>query len=299
MINFKTEGKLIENFDLSQITRFRTGGKAELYFIPTNVNDLQNLILSNNKKLPIHIIGMGSNLLIRDGGLDGVTIRLQNNYFSKIEKINNTTIKCGAFTLNSNISRFAYENSITGFEFLSGIPGCIAGGIPTNAGCFNQELKDIIQSIDIIDKYTAEIKTIASKECNFSYRNSSLPENYIITSVILKGKIGNKEIIKEKIDTIRKTKDANQPSYEKTAGSTFKNPPSNPAWKLIKETDCQNLRFGDAVVSPIHANFIINNGNATSTDIENLITEIQKRVFEKFKINLISEIKIIGKKSSI
>ena len=296
MINFTPKGQLIENFDLSQITRFRTGGKANLYFIPEDITDLQNLIKSNTENLPIYIIGMGSNLLIRDGGLNGITIRLQSKYFSEIEKIDETTLKCGAFTLNSTIARFSYENAISGFEFLSGIPGTIAGGIPTNAGCFKRELKDVIISIETINKKTGEIKTFQNHECEFSYRNSKLSPDYIITSVILKGDKGTAEEIKAIIDDIKTKKDSTQPSYTKTAGSTFKNPPDNPAWKLIKESGCQNLKFGDAIVSDKHANFIINSGNCTSTDIENLITEIQKKVFEKFQINLIPEIKIIGNK---
>ena len=294
MKQFKSKGRIIENFDLSKITRFRTGGKAEFYFIPQDTNDLKTFLKNNNNKLPIHIIGFGSNLLIRDGILNGITIRLQNTNFSKIELIDETTIKCGTFASNTAIAKFASKNNISGLEFLSCIPGSIGGGIPTNAGCFKRELKDIIIEIKCINLNTTDEIILKNSDCNFAYRSSNIPKNYIFTELILKGKKGNKSEIESLMIELNKTKNASQPTLTKTAGSTFKNPPNIPAWKLIQDSGCKNLKSGGAIISPKHSNFIINENNATSTDIENLITTIQKKVYEKFNIQLETEIQIIG-----
>ncbi len=294
MQNFTPKGQLIENFDLSKITRFRTGGKAEFYFIPNDVDDLKNLLKYNNNKLPINIIGFGSNLLIRDGILNGITIRLQNTNFSKIELLDETTIKCGAFTSNNAIAKFACDNDISGLEFLSCIPGSIGGGIPTNAGCFKRELKDIIVEIKCINLDTTDEIILKNYDCNFAYRFSNIPKNYIFTEVILKGIKGNKKEIQNLMIELNKTKNSSQPTLTKTAGSTFKNPVIAPAWKLIQDSGCKDLRCGGATISPKHSNFIINENNATSTDIENLIKTIQQKVYEKFNIKLETEIKIIG-----
>lgn len=294
MINFKTKGQLIENFDLSKITRFCTGGKAEYYFIPEDVNDLINLIKTNKNELKINIIGYGSNLLIKDSGLKGITIRLQHPNFSKIEKINNTTIKCGAFTSNLKISNFAAENNISGMEFLSCIPGSIAGGIPTNASCFGQELKNIFIQTEAINKTTGEIVTLINQDFDFKYRSSIIYPNLIFTNITLRGIDGEQSQILNKMKEIKQKKDASQPTYTKTAGSTFKNPSNIAAWKLIKEAGCQNLKYGGATVSSLHANFIINENKATSTDIENLIKIIQQKVYKEFKIKLELEIQILG-----
>lgn len=294
MLNFKPKGTLIQNFDLSKITRFRTGGTAEFYFIPKDIEDLKNLLKFNDNKLPVHIIGFGSNLLIRDGVLNGITIRLQNQNFSTIKLIDYTTIKCGAFASNNAISKFSCDNNISGLEFLSCIPGSIGGGIPTNAGCFKRELKDIIVEIRCINLDTTDEIILKNSDCNFTYRSSNIPKNYIFTEIILKGGKGNKTEIEKLIIELNKTKNASQPTLTKTAGSTFKNPPNIPAWKLIQEAGCKDLRVGGAIISPKHSNFIINDNNATSADIENLITIIQKKVYEKFNIKLETEIKIIG-----
>ena len=294
MQQFKSKGQFLKNFDLSKITRFRTGGIAEFYFIPDDIDDLKNLIRYNNSKLPIYIIGFGSNLLIRDGVLNGITIRLQNPNFSKIELIDNTTIKCGAFASNNSISKFACDNNIGGLEFLSCIPGSIGGGIPTNAGCFKRELKDIIVEIKCIDLNTSDEIILKNADCNFTYRSSNIPKNYIFTEIILKGINGNKDEIKKTMFELNKTKNASQPTLTKTAGSTFKNTDGIPAWKLIQDSGCKDLKCGGAIISPKHSNFIINENNATSQDIEDLITTIQKKVYEKFNIKLETEIKIIG-----
>ncbi len=291
----KVKGELLEDYELASLTRFKTGGVAEVYFSPRDVDDLSNFLKKAPKDMPIHIIGFGSNVLIRDGVLNGIVIRLQNDNFSQIEKIDDTTIRCGAFTSSIAISKFCAENNISGMEFLFGIPGTIGGAILTNAGCFGGEMKDIVVSVDAIDKINGEKKTFSLDECGFSYRKSNISSRWVFTSVVIKGVAGKKEEILKKMDEIKTKKDSVQPTYTKTTGSTFKNPSTeHPAWKLIKEAGCQGMKLGGAVVSPVHANFIVNEDNATSADIEDLAEKVRLMVYEKFGIMLEYEIKIIG-----
>ena len=291
----KVKGELLENYELASLTRFKTGGVAEVYFSPRDVDDLSNFLKKAPKDMPVHIIGFGSNILIRDGILNGIVIRLQNDNFSKIEKIDDTTLRCGAFASSVAISKFCAENNISGMEFLFGIPGTIGGAILSNAGCFDGEIKNILVSLEAIDKITGTKKTFSVEECDFSYRKCQISSDWVFTSVVIKGIPGEKEKITEKMEKIREKKDASQPTYTKTSGSTFKNPSKDqPAWKLIKEAGCQGMKLGGAIVSPIHANFIVNENNATSADIEDLAEEVKLKVYEKFGIMLEYEIKIIG-----
>ncbi len=291
----KVKGDLFENYELANLTRFKTGGVAEIYFSPKNVEDLSYFLRKAPKEMPIHVLGFGSNVLIRDGKLNGITIRLQNDSFSTIEALEDNTLKCGAFASTIAISKFAAENNISDMEFLFGIPGTIGGSILTNAGCFDGEINDILVSLEAVNKVTGEIKTFSKEDCGFSYRKSSIGEDWIFTSVLVKGRSGNKDVIFEKMNTIKEKKDKAQPTYTKTSGSTFKNPSKeNPAWKLIKEAGCQGMKLGGAVVSSVHANFIVNEDNATSADIEDLAEKVRSIVYDKFGIMLEYEIKIIG-----
>ncbi len=291
----KVKGDIFKNYELANLTRFKTGGIAEIYFSPLDINDLSNFLKKAPKDMPIHILGFGSNILIRDGILNGIVIRLKNENFSNIEKIDDTTLKCGAFASSVSISKFAAENNIKGMEFLLGIPGSIGGAILSNAGCFEREIKDILISIEAINKNTGEFKTFSCKECGFAYRKCSINNDWIFTSVLIKGEIGKKDDILASMEQIKIKKDNAQPTYTKTSGSTFKNPNTqNPAWKLIKEAGCQGMKLGGAIVSPIHANFIVNEDNATSADIEDLAEKVRLAVYEKFGIMLEYEIKIIG-----
>ena len=292
----KVKGELLTNYNLANFTRFKTGGIAEVFFSPKDKKDLADFLKHSPKDMPIHTLGFGSNILIRDGVLNGITIRLQSEAFNTIEILptDKQTIICGAFASNIAISKFAMENSIKGLEFLFGIPGSIGGAILTNAGCFKREIKDILVEIEVINKLNGEVKTIPASECGLSYRHSTISDDYIITSVVLKGQSGVSNNIQTVMDNILKEKDAAQPTYTKTAGSTFKNPDGYSAWKLIKDAGCQGLKLGDAIVSTKHANFIINEGNATSSDIEDLAENVRYAVYEKFGIMLEYEIKIIG-----
>ena len=291
----KVKGELFENYELATMTRFKTGGMAEVYFSPYDIDDLSHFLKKAPKDMPIHLIGFGSNILIRDGVLNGITIRLQNSNFSFIEKIGNNILKCGAFTSNIAIAKFAAENSIQGMEFLFGIPGTIGGAIQTNAGCFGREIKDVFVSLQAVNIKTGEIKNFDLKECGFSYRKSEIGNEWVFVSVEIKGEPGKKESILQTMQNIKEKKDSAQPTYTKTSGSTFKNPsPEKPAWKLIKEAGCQGLKLGGAIVSPVHANFIVNEDNATSADIEDLAEKVRLKVYEKFGLMLEYEIKIIG-----
>ncbi|MGN0929068.1 MAG: UDP-N-acetylmuramate dehydrogenase [Alphaproteobacteria bacterium] len=292
----RVKGELLENYNLANFTRFKTGGMAEVFFSPKDKKDLIDFLKHAPKDMPIHILGFGSNVLIRDGILNGITIRLQSEAFNNIEiaKDDNCKVVCGAFASNIALSKFAMENKIKGFEFLFGIPGSIGGAILTNAGCFKAEVKDILLEIEIVNKLNGEVKTIPASECGLVYRDSSISPDYIITSVVLKGVVGDSKKIQEKMDKILKEKDAAQPTYTKTAGSTFKNPEGHSAWKLIKDAGCQGLKLGGAIISPLHANFIINENEATSADIEELAEKVRYAVYEKFGIMLEYEIKIIG-----
>lgn len=292
----KVKGELLVNYNLANFTRFKTGGQAEVFFSPKDKKDLIDFLKHAPKDMPIHTLGFGSNILIRDGVLNGITIRLQSDAFNDVYVSNddNCKVVCGAFASNIAISKFAMENKIKGFEFLFGIPGSIGGAVITNAGCFKREIKDILVEIEVIDKLNGELKIIPASECGLVYRDSSINPNYIITSVVLKGEVGDSKKIQEKMDKILREKDAVQPTYTKTAGSTFKNPTDYSAWKLIKEAGCQGLKLGGAIISTQHANFIINECDATSADIEDLAEKVRYTVYEKFGIMLEYEIKIIG-----
>ncbi len=291
----KVKGELLEDYELANLTRFKTGGVAEVYFSPKDIDDLSTFLKKAPKDMPIHVIGFGSNILIRDGILNGIVIRLQNDNFSKIEKIDDTTLKCGAFASSIAISKFCAENNISGMEFLFGIPGTIGGAILSNAGCFDGEIKNIVVSVEAVNMLNGTKKIFSANECGFSYRKSKIPQNWVFTSVIIKGSVGKKEEIIKTMEKIKEKKDSAQPTYTKTSGSTFKNPSKEqPAWKLIKEAGCQGMKLGGAVVSPIHANFIVNEHNATSADIEDLAEQVRLKVYEKFGIMLEYEIKIFG-----
>ena len=249
----KVRGELFENYELAGLTRFKTGGVAEVYFSPKDVDDLSNFLKKAPKDMPVHVIGFGSNVLIRDGVLSGIVVRLQNDNFSKIEMVDDVTLRCGAFASSIAIAKFCAENGIAGMEFLFGIPGTIGGGILSNAGCFGREMKDIILSIEAVDKITGEKKVLLLNDCGFSYRKCELSSRLVFTSVLIKGVAGKKEDILKKMEEIKSKKDAAQPTYTKTSGSTFKNPSAdNPAWKLVKGAGCQGMRLGGAVVSPVH-----------------------------------------------
>ena len=247
-------------------------------------------IKNNNYK--IHILGAGSNTLIRDSGVKGVVIKLGSK-FSDIKLLEKDTIEAGAATIDRKVSEFAKNNNISGMEFLSCIPGSVGGAIIMNSGCYGSEISQILLSIQVIDNKGRQ-KEIKNDEIKFFYRGTNLPKNYIILSAKFKGIVSYKELIEKKQNELIQKKKESQPNQIKTGGSTFKNDKDKKAWMLIKESGCDKLYVGDAKISEKHCNFFVNDGKAKASDIEELINKVKKEVQTKTGINLQLEIKIIG-----
>ena len=292
-LDSKLRSQFYYDFDIGKLTWFRTGGKSKLFIIVENENELE-IILNEMYYSNFYIIGSGSNVLIRDNGFSGTIIKLGKG-FKKVN-IDNNILQVGASLYDMQLSNFTMNNSIEDFEFFSGIPGTIGGAIKMNAGCYGKETKDILNEVKIINT-KGEKKTIKKNNLDLDYRTSNISSDQIITSINFNFKYGDKEHIKEKINTIKKNRSATQPITEKTSGSTFKNPKDKFAAKLIEESGCKEMSIGGASISKKHANFIINNGNATATDIEKLGNEVIEKVYNKFNILLDWEIKIIGDKN--
>ena len=284
---------LIINENLSKYSWFNLGGPADIFFRPENKEQLIEFlkeIKKNNYK--IHILGAGSNTLIRDSGVKGVVIKLGSK-FSNIQLLEKGTIEVGAAILDRKVSDFAKNNDIGNMEFLSCIPGSIGGAIVMNSGCYGSDISKVLVSIKVLDDKGNE-KEIKNNEISFYYRSTNLPENYIILSAILRGKISSKKIIEKKQEELIQRKKESQPSRIKTGGSTFKNSNEKKAWMLIKESGCDKLYVGDAKISEKHCNFFLNDGEAKTADIEKLINKVRDEVKSKTGIRLDLEIKIIG-----
>jgi len=290
----KFESKIIYNEDLKKKNWFNIGGKAKVFFKANELKDLVEFLKILDNKEKISLIGAGSNTLITDGVYDGVVIKLGKN-FNRLSILNEEIIISGTAVLDKKLADYASDNSLSGFEFLACIPGTIGGGIKMNAGCFGQEIKDILVSIQAIDK-TGNILTIPAKKIKFEYRNNDLSDNLIFLSASFKGKKKNSEKIKEEMEKLKVIKENNQPTKIKTSGSTFKNPKKitdMKAWELIKESVPLNTSFGDACISEKHSNFFINKGNASFNDMKKLIDFVSESVFKKTGISIEKEIKII------
>ena len=291
----KFKNNISHNVELSNYSWFNLGGPAEHLFKPYNKEQLiQFLEINKKNNLNITILGAGSNTLIRDNGIKGVVIKLGSN-FSNINLKDKNIIEVGAATPDRKIANFAKDNGIGNLEFLSCIPGSIGGAVIMNSGCYGNDISKVLVSINVIDTHSSKEKEIKRKDINFFYRGTNLPKHLIIISVKLKGINTDKVLIEKKQKKFIEEKKLSQPSQVKTCGSTFKNLSSErKAWKLIKETGCEDLKEGDASISNKHCNFFVNNGNASATDIEKLINKVKKRVAEKTGVNLELEIKIIG-----
>ena len=281
-------------YDLKKKNWFNIGGKAKVFYKSDNLKDLINFLKKLNNKEKIFILGAGSNTLMTDELFDGVVIKLSKN-FNNISLLGNNIIIAGSGALDKSLSDFAMNNNLSGFEFLSCIPGTIGGGIKMNAGCFGKEFKDILLSVQSIDKI-GNIITIPSKDINFEYRKNNLSDDLIFLSASFKGKKGIASEIKDKISELKSKKEKNQPTKIKTSGSTFKNPTSQTdkkVWELIKDSVPLDKSFGDASISEKHCNFFVNKGQASFKDMKNLIDFVAKNVLEKTGISLEKEIKIL------
>ena len=280
--------------DLKKKNWFNIGGKTKVFYKAANLKELIKFLKILNNKKKVFILGAGSNTLISDKLFDGVVIKLSKN-FNNISLLGEDIIIAGSAVLDKSLSDFALNNNLSGFEFLSGIPGTVGGGIRMNAGCFGTEFKDILISIQAIDKL-GKVITIPSKDIKFEYRKNYLSEDLIFLSASFKGVKSDKLKIKNEMARIKNEKEKNQPSKIKTSGSTFKNPISQTdkkVWELIKESEPLNKIFGDACISKKHCNFFVNNGKASFEDMTMLIDFVAKTVFKKTGISLEKEIKIL------
>ena len=285
-------GQILLNENLSKYSWFNLGGPAKIIFKPKNLNDLSSFLKRSKELGKVQVLGAGSNTLIRDGGFDGVIIKLGKT-FSHISLLDKNTVIAGSSVFDKNLSNFGLDNSISGFEFLSCIPGTIGGGIRMNSGCYGEDISKILISVQTMD-LNGNLKIIYSSDIKFSYRKCNLDNNLIFISATFRGKISKKDNIKKKINELVAKKKKDQPSKIKTCGSTFINPQNSKAWKLIKESGCAGMKIGDAYISEKHCNFFVNKGNAKSLDLEKLISKVKKIVLDKTGIKLDLELQIIG-----
>jgi UDP-N-acetylmuramate dehydrogenase len=282
------------DYDLKKKNWFNIGGKTKIYFKASNLKDLISFLKRIENKEKIFILGGGSNTLITDKTYNGVVIKLTNN-FNNISLLADDIIIAGSAVSDKSLSEFAMNNGLGGFEFLSCIPGTVGGGIKMNAGCFGREFKDVLISIQAINK-KGQVITIPTKDINFKYRNSSLPDDLIFLSASFKGKRKNSNLIDKEMTELKKKKEEAQPTRIKTSGSTFKNPldqTEKKVWQLIKDSVSLEKSFGDACISKKHCNFFVNKGDAKFDDMKKLIEFVSESVLKKTGVKLETEIKIL------
>jgi UDP-N-acetylmuramate dehydrogenase len=276
---------------LKDFVWFRAGGPAEVLFRPADADDLATFLAARSLDTQVCVIGVGSNLLIRDGGIPGVVIRLPAA-FGKVS-VEGTRIRAGAAALDSALARAAADGGIAGLEFLRGIPGTVGGALKMNAGCRGSEIKDIFVEATAIDGAGTK-HVLSAADMGFVYRKSSVPEDFIFVKAVFEGTRDDPAAIRARMDAMMVERESSQPVKVRTCGSTFKNPPGRKAWQLIDEVGCRGLKHGAAQVSEKHCNFLINTGEATAADIEALAEEVRARVKAKFGIELEWEIKRVG-----
>ena len=284
-------GELSVNAPLSRMTWFRVGGPAEVMFRPADRDDLAGFLAAKPADVAVAVIGVGANILVRDGGIPGVLIRLGRS-FSNV-RIDGATVFAGAGASDVNVSIACRNRSVAGLEFLSGIPGTIGAGLRMNAGAYGREMKDVVTAAEAMDAAGA-VHTLAPDDLGFSYRRSTVPSDWIFLSATLEGEPGQKHDVSARMGEINRERNQNQPVKLRTGGSTFVNPPGHKAWQLIEAAGCRGLAIGGARVSDHHCNFLINTGDATAADLENLGEQVQKRVLAHSGIELEWEIRRLG-----
>lgn len=287
-----TRGALRVKKNLGKMCWFGVGGEVDFFFSPADIDDLQHFLKNKPQDLPVFIFGVGSNLLVRDGGFRGVAIRLGAG-FNFVNQMANSQVHAGCSSLDLNVAMYCAHNGIGGLEFLSGIPGTLGGAIAMNAGAYGKEIKDVLISAKAITM-AGDLLEIKNEDFCFHYRGHGLKGDNIFLECLLQGHEDDEKIIHEKILDIQDARAASQPIKSKTGGSTFTNPPGYKAWELIDKAGCRGLKIGGAKVSEMHCNFLINEGGATAKDLEDLIVEVQKRVLQTSGVELATEIKIIG-----
>ena len=289
------KGKLNFNYDLKKTNWFNIGGKTKAYFKPDSLNELVVFLKKFGNKGKILTLGAGSNVLINDKTFDGVIIKLGKN-FSNISVLPNKTIIAGSATTDKKLSEFASENNIGGLEFLACIPGTVGGGLRMNSGCFEKEFKDVLLSVQAIDK-NGKVLTIPSSKIKFGYRENDLDKDLIFLSASFRGEFKEKQKIEKFMKTLKEKKNETQPTKIKTGGSTFKNPISQTnqkVWELIKKSVPIDTKFGDAEISDKHCNFFVNRNNASFDDMQKLINFVKEKVKLKTGIKLETEVEIIN-----
>lgn len=277
---------------LAPLTWFRTGGRADVLFTPADEDDLAAMLARLPAEVSVTVIGLGSNLIVRDGGVPGVVVRL-GKAFAEFELGADCTIRAGAATPDVKVARAAADAAIDGLSFLRGIPGSIGGALPTNAGAHGGAMADVFRTARGVGRDGVRV-ALEFGQMGFAYRHCAAPADVIFTEVTLVGRPGQSTAILAEMNRVTAAREASQPIRERTGGSTFANPPGKSAWKLIDEAGCRGLVVGDAQVSPMHTNFLINRGSATSADIETLGEEVRRRVREVSGVDLRWEIRRIG-----
>jgi len=284
-------GRLVANQPLAELTWFRVGGPAQILFMPEDEDDLAYMLAHLPAEIPVTVMGLGSNLIVRDGGVPGVVIRLGRG-FGEIA-IEDVRVRAGGALPDVKVARTAQEAGIAGLSFLRGIPGAIGGALRMNGGAYGRETKDTLIEARAVDR-AGRVHVLGNADMHYAYRHCGAPDDYIFTQATFRGERGDPAVIAAEMDKITESREATQPIKSRTGGSTFKNPPGHKAWQLIEAAACRGLRIGDAQVSDMHCNFLINLGKATAADIETLGEAVRRRVKEGSGIDLDWEIKRIG-----
>jgi UDP-N-acetylmuramate dehydrogenase len=293
----KLRGRMIANQSMAGLTWFRVGGMAQVLFTPADEDDLAYFLANLPEEIPVTVVGVGSNLIVRDGGVEGVVIRLSPKGFGSIDYAGKGHIQAGTAVLDKKLAEAAFTHGVGGLEFFFGIPGSIGGALRMNAGANGGETKDVLVYANGVTR-DGDFVTMSNEEMGFSYRTCAVDPAIIFTSALFAGTLEKPEIIRKRMDAVQHHRETAQPIREKTGGSTFKNPDGHSAWKLVDAAGCRGLRIGGAMVSEMHCNFLINTGDATAADIENLGEEVRQRVKETSGLDLHWEIKRLGKVSS-
>ena len=289
-------GRLLFNQSLKEFTWFRVGGAAQVLFVPEDEGDLALLLENLPGEIPVTVVGLGSNLIVRDGGVPGVAVRLGRG-FGELKVEAGERIRAGAAVPDVKVSRCAQEAAIAGLAFFRGIPGAVGGALRMNGGAYGRETRDVLIEARAIDR-RGTMRVFTNDEMRYAYRHCGLPEDIIFTEALFAGSPGDRAVIAEEMNQITDKRESTQPIKSRTGGSTFKNPPGHKAWQLIDAAGCRGLTLGDAQVSPMHCNFLINLGSASAAEIEDLGELVRRRVKENSGIELEWEIKRIGTRAA-
>jgi UDP-N-acetylmuramate dehydrogenase len=288
----KVRGRLTADAPLAPLVWFKSGGKAEWLFEPRDVEDLQAFLAELDPAVPVMALGLGSNLIVRDGGVPGVVVRL-GKPFATVARLDDTTLRCGGGASGILVSSTARDAAISGVEFLRSIPGTVGGFVRMNGGAYGREVKDILVDCEVVLR-SGQTRRLSPEELGYTYRHSELPEGCVVVSATFRGQSGEPAAIQAEMDRIAAAREESQPLRSRTGGSTFKNPAGTKAWQVIDQAGCRGLRVGDAQVSEKHCNFLLNLGGANSADIERLGEAVRERVLAHSGVMLEWEIQRVG-----